>query len=105
MREHSANELMYSADILAADGTATLASGIRAGLEDLAGRLLEQAQLVASETSHMVLFNFWDATVLTESCYLRIEGVLYVVDYKIDPRQPRPNMWLEVYCHVERTNS
>jgi hypothetical protein len=104
-RGHSANELRHISDILASDGTTTLASGIRNGLEDLAGARLEKAQLQSAETTHMILYHAGDVTVLTESSYVRCEGVLYIVDYKLDPRKPRPGMWTEVYCHVERTVS
>jgi hypothetical protein len=102
-RGHTANELRHICDILAADGTTVLASSVRNGLEDLVGKRLEQAQLVSAETSHTILLHTGDADTLTESGYIRCEGVLYIVDYKMDPRVPRPGMWTEVYCHVERT--
>lgn len=105
MRTHTASELQHISDILAADGTTVLAASLRNGIEDLTGKRLEQAQLVAAETSHMLLFHTGDVTALTESCYIRCENVLYIVDYKTDPRRPRSGMWTEVYCHVERTSS
>lgn len=105
MRGHSANELLYQANILAADGVTVLATGIAAGVIDLAGRRLEQAQLIAAETSHMILMRAGDTTALLDSSYISCDGVLYIVDYTQDPRTPRPNMWLEIYVHVERTNS
>jgi hypothetical protein len=105
MRTHSANELNYQANILAADGSTVLATGIAAGIEDLTGRRLEQAQLSAPETSHMILFRALDALTLTADGYVSIEGVLYIVDYFIDPRKPRAGTWKEVYCHVERVSS
>lgn len=99
---HSANELQHSAQILAADCVTIKASGLHAGVEDLSGRRLEQAQLIASETSHMILFRRNDVGgILDSSCYVVLEGATYIVDYMTDPRKPRPNMWVEVYCHVE----
>lgn len=105
MKTHTAGELLYTAQILGPDGSTVLASGIRAGIEDLSGRRLEQAQLIAAETSHMILFRAGDATTLTPASYVSCDGALYVVDYTKDPRKPRAHMWLEVYCHVERTQS
>lgn len=98
---HSANELDHIADILGPDLVAR-ASGIRVGYRTLSGKRLEQAQLIASETSHMLVFHYPDvASILDNSCYVVIEGITYIVDYDpIDPQIPRHNMWLEVYCHV-----
>jgi hypothetical protein len=102
MRRHSANELIYTANILGPDGTTAVASGVPCGVEDLAGRRLEQAQLIASETSHMILMRTPDTAALTDSSYIACDGNVYVVDYRQDPRSPRPKMWTEVYCHLER---
>ena len=104
MKAHKASELRFSAQILAADGV-TVLSTLYVDIEDLMGRRLEQAQLVAAETSHRILMRTGDATALTPAGYVQYDGVLYIVDYTRDPRFPRPNMWLEVFCHVERTNS
>lgn len=101
MRVHSANELNHTADILRADLTGIVQSGIRVELVDLTGRRLEQAQLVASETSHMFVMRFQDAEGMDKSCYIVCDGITYIVDYFTDPRVPRHRMWLEVYCHVE----
>jgi len=105
MRMHTANELNTLANILAADGTTVLASNVAAGIEDLSGRRLEQAQLSAPETSHMILFRALDAILLTEAGYVSISGVSYIVDYFIDPRNPRVGVWKEVYCHAEKVGS
>jgi hypothetical protein len=105
MRGHTANELLYKAQILAADAATVLAPNVGCGVSDLSGRRLEQAQLVASETTHMILMRAGDAAVLTSSSYVSTGGTLYVVDYTTDPRIPRPGMWLEVYCHVERSGN
>lgn len=105
MKAHTASELQYTADILGPD-TSVLISGVRAGVQDLMGRRLEQAQLIASETSHMLLFHTGDITgYLTDSGYIDCDGTRYIVDYTLDPRKPRPGMWTEVYAHAERTNS
>lgn len=101
MIKHSPSELFYRADILGPDMVPRYQEQY-AGLQDLSGRRLEQAQLVSSETTHCAVFNAKDVPLLDESCYISIEGTLYVVDYKLDPRQPRPGMWLEVYCHVAK---
>lgn len=97
---HSANQLRFIADILGPDSTLR-ASGIRVGQEMLSGKRLEQAQLIASETSHMLLFRANDAVTLDESCYVVIDGVTYIVDYKNAVNDPRPGMWLEVFAHIE----
>lgn len=68
------------------------------------GRRLEQAQLISSETSHLIVMHAGDARTVTTSGYLLVDGTLYVVDYLQDPRAPRPKMWTEIYAHVERTS-
>lgn len=103
MKTHSASELKFSADILGPDSSLRI-SGIRVGVEDLTGRRLEQAQLIASETSHQILVHTGDVTTLDPSCYMVVDGTTYVVDYLIDPfpsRAQRPGTWIEVYCHAE----
>jgi hypothetical protein len=111
MQQHAAKELRYVADILAPDATTVLASAVGAGIENLSGRRLEQAQLTASETTHMVLLRYPDSLPLPNQGYLRVSDpytaavTLYVVDYTQDPQKPRPRVWTEVYCHVERVNS
>lgn len=105
MKQHTAGELKYWGSILAADGATVLAANIGMGVTDLSGRRLEQAQLIASETSHMILLRNGDATALTPAGYIQVDGITYVVDYTQDPRTPRPDMWVEVYCHVERTSA
>lgn len=104
MRAHNANELREQANILAADGSTVLASGVACGVTDIAGERQEQAQLDMPKTTHMILFRGADATLLQPSGYIQVSGVLYIMDYPIDPRVPRPGVWLEAYCHVERTN-
>ncbi len=102
MKRHSSSELRYTAQILGPDGVTVRASGISVGVEDLSGRRLEQAQLINSETSHMILAQRGDVGgILDSSCYIVCDGVTYIVDYPKDPRVPRPNMWTEIYCHVE----
>lgn len=96
---HSPSELFYRADILGPDMVPRHQDRYT-GIQDLTGRQLEQAQLVSSETTHCVVFQAPDVPLLDESCFIQIEEVLYVVDYKLDPRDPRPGMWLEVFCHV-----
>jgi hypothetical protein len=111
MRQHSASELRYWATLLAPDGTTVLTLEVGAGIEDLSGRRLEQAQLISSETSHMVLLRYLDAQPLPPQGYVQVTDpgngavTLYVVDYLEDPRKPRPRVWTEVFCHVERDNS
>lgn len=105
MRNHTANQLEYQGNILGPDGSTVLVSGVACGVEDLSGRRLEQAQLIAAETSHMILMRTGDAALLTDAGYISVEGTLYVVDYRQDPRNPRPKMWIEVYCHVERSGN
>lgn len=100
---HSANELLYTADILGPD-LAPRVQGIRMGVTDLSGKRLEQAQLIAAETSHMILARAADITALDNSCYIVVSGTTYVVDYTTDPRKPRPGVWTEIYCHVENGN-
>lgn len=109
--KHAAKELNYTADLLRGDAVTAVATGVGAGLEDLSGRRLEQAQLVAAETSHMILLRYPDGNVLPQRGYVKIEDpdtllpTLYVVDYIQDPRDPRPRVWIEVYCHVERAGN
>jgi hypothetical protein len=104
-QQHKAKELRYWAALLAADGSTVINAAVGANVEDLAGRRLEQAQLIAAETSHMILMHAEDAAVLPAQGYVQIDGTLYLVDYTQDPRNPRPNMWTEIYCHVERSGN
>lgn len=99
---HTAKELLYWASILASDGATVITAAVGAGVEDLAGRRLEQAQLESAETSHMIVMHAADAAQLPAQGYVLCDGVLYVVDYTRDPRDPRPHVWTEVYCHVEK---
>jgi hypothetical protein len=101
MRAHTTNELKFRADILGPDGSTVLASNVYAGIEDLTGVRREQAQLVNAESSHMILFRVLDASTLTKAGYVRIDGLLYIVDWFGYPNEPRPDVWLEVYCHLE----
>lgn len=105
MKPHSAKELRYWATIIAPDGTTVLAGPVGANVQDLAGQTRAQAQLEAPETTHMILMRGPDTVTLTNSGYVQVDGVLYIVDYTRDPSIPRPGMWLEVFCHVERTAS
>lgn len=105
MRLHSANELRDYGQILAADAATVLIESVSCGLQNLSGRRLDQAQLESALTTHMILFHFADvAGELLNSCYIAVDTVTFIVDYKRDPRQPRPGMWLEVYCHLEGNN-
>lgn len=99
---HNASELKFSADIIGPDSTVR-ATGVRVGLTDLTVKRLEQAQIIASENSYMIVLRTLDATAsdLDQSCYIAIAGVTYIVDGFTDPRLPRPGMWIEVSCHVE----
>lgn len=111
MRQHTASELRYTADLLLPDGATVVVSQVGAGIEDLSGRRLEQAQLISAETSHMILARYADAQALPAQGFIRVtdpgSGVvtLYVVDYAQDPRKPRPRVWTEVYCHAERAGN
>ena len=78
---------------------------VACGVENLSGRRMDQAQLTEAQTTHMILFHYGDALLLTDDGYISVEGSLYVVDYSKDPRIPRPKMWREVFCHTERTHS
>lgn len=98
MRGHTANELTQIADVLGPDGI--VRTSIRVGVTDLTGRRLEQAQLVASETSHMIVCRAADSLLLDSSCYVTVDGITYVVDAITDPKVPRPGVWREVYAHV-----
>lgn len=100
MKTHNANELQFVGDILGPDDTVR-ASGLRMGVTYLSGRRLEQAQLISSETSHMILLYTADATTLDDSCYIVVDSVTYVVDYLADPSEPRPKMWTEAFSHIE----
>ena len=111
MKQHAAKELRDTADLMDTDGTTVLVSQVGAGIQDLSGRRLEQAQLMSAETTHMVLLRYADALPLPNQGYLQVTDpgsgavTLYIVDYTQDPRVPRPRVWTEVYCHVMRTNS
>lgn len=111
MRQHTASELRYTADILQPDGTTLIVSGVGAAIDDLAGRALEQAQLIAAETTHRLVLRYADAVALPARGYLQVTDpgsgavTLYIVDYQLDPRKPRPRVWVEVYCHVERAGN
>ena len=109
MKQHAAKDLRYTANLLAPDGASVVASGLGAGIEDLSGRRLEQAQLMSAETSHMILLRYADALALPNQGYVQVTDpgsgvtVLYIADYVQDPRVPRPRVWTEVYCHIERS--
>ncbi len=111
MRQHAAKEMRYWANILDTDGATVLVSQVGAAIEDLSGRRLEQAQLMSAETTHMILLRYADGLPLPNQGYVQVTDpgsgatTLYIVDYLLDPRAPRPRVWTEVYCHVERTNS
>jgi hypothetical protein len=108
MKQHTAKELRYDASILGPDGATVITASVGAGVEDLNGRRLEQAQLISAETSHMVLLRYPDAQALPKQGYVKVTDpgnsvvTLYVVDYTLDPRVPRPRVWVEVFCHVEK---
>lgn len=111
MKQHAAKDLRYTADLMDVDGTTVLVPQVGAGIEDLTGRRLEQAQLMSAETTHMVLLRYADGLPLPNQGYIRVIDpgssavTLYIVDYTQDQRVPRPRVWTEVYCHVMRTNS
>lgn len=111
MKQHAAKDLRYTADLMDTDGTTVLVSQVGAGIDDLSGRSLEQAQLMSAETTHMVLLRYTDGLPLPNQGYVQVTDpgsgavTLYIVDYVQDPRVPRPRVWTEVYCHVERDNS
>jgi hypothetical protein len=111
MRQHAAKDLRYTGSLIQPNGTDVVSSGIGMAVEDLTGRRLEQAQLVAAETSHMILLRYLDGKELPQRGYISVQdpdtlaSTLYVVDYILDPRQPRPRVWIEVYCHVERAGN
>ena len=111
MKQHAAKDLRYTANLMSTDGTTVLAAQVGAGIQDLSGRRLEQAQLMSAETTHMILLRYLDAGALPVQGYVKVtdpgNGVvtLYVVDYLMDPRVPRPRVWSEVYCHAERTTN
>lgn len=110
MRQHTTKELRYWATLLQPDGATVITASVGAGIEDLSGRRLEQAQLISAETTHMILTHYADALALPNQGYVQVtdpgsgEVTLYVVDYIEDPRLPRPRTWTEIYCHVERAN-
>lgn len=101
MKTHSAKELKYRAQVVASDAVTVLAQVV-VGVEFLSGRRLEHAQLISSETSHMIVLRGLDAKAVTDSCYFQISGVLYEVDYLPPNIDVRPGNWQEVYCHVVR---
>lgn len=104
MKVHSANELNNTASIMGPD-MSPRSQNVRVGITDLSGRRLEQAQLVSSETTHLIVMRASTGAVLDRNCYIvDAEGTTYIVDYTLDPRVPREDMWLEVYCHVENGN-
>lgn len=109
--KHSAKEIRYTVDLLRGDATTVVASGIGAGLTDLTGRQLEQAQLVAAETSHMLVLRYADGKDIPQRGYVRLvdpgslQTTLFIVDYILDTRDPRPRVWIEVYCHVEKAGN
>ena len=111
MKQHAAKDLRYTVNLMDIDGSTVLVPNVGAGIEDLSGRRLEQAQLMAAETSHMVLLRYADGLPLPNQGYVQVTDpgssavVLYIVDYIQDPRIPRPRVWTEVYCHVMRVNS
>lgn len=111
MKQHAAKELRYVASLLSTDGATVLTASVGAGIEDLSGRRLEQAQLMVAETTHMILLRYADAQALPPQGYIQVVDpgsgatTLYIVDYFQDPRIPRPRVWTEVYCHVMRSNS
>lgn len=111
MKQHTASELRYTAALVDPDSTTVLVSGVGAGITDLSGHRLAQAQLENSETTHMVLLRYTDAQPLPQQGYISVVDpgngavTLYIVDYLSDPRMPRPRVWVEAYCHVMRTNS
>lgn len=97
---HSTSELMFVADILGPDALTIRATGVRVGVKDLTGKALEQAQYQASEVSQVIVIRTLDASTLDTSCYIVVEGITYIVDYLTDPRDPRPGMWTEAFCHI-----
>lgn len=102
MKAHSAGELRFSATLLGPDASTVRVTGLRVGLTDLTGRRLEQAQLIAAETSHVMVARYGDVvSQLDTSCYMVVDGITYIVDYMTDPRTPRPYMWVEIFCHAE----
>lgn len=104
MRGHSTNELQYYGQVLDSDGSTVLSGNVPCGVSDLTGHVREQIQLSSPETTHRVVMYGADGAGVKESGFLNIDGTLYVIDYKTDPRIPRPGMWTEIYCHVQRTN-
>lgn len=110
-KKHEAKELRYDVTLMQPDGVTAIGSPIGASIEDLSGRRLEQAQLIAAETSHMILLRYPDALPLPPQGYIQVADpgtgltALYIVDYTTDPRVPRPRAWTEVYCHVERAGN
>lgn len=111
MKQHSASDLRYWAALLAPDGATVITPQVGAGIEDLSGVRLMQAQLESSETTHMIVLRYLDAQPLPPQGHVQLTDpgngavTLYVVDYLKDPRKPRARVWAEVYCHVERANS
>jgi hypothetical protein len=111
MRIHTAKDIRYWVALLDTDGATVLAPNVGAGIEDLSGRRLEQAQLMSSETSHLIFMRYADAVSLPQQGFVQVvdpdTGITtdYVVDYLNDPRQPRARVWVDAYCHVMRTNA
>lgn len=111
MRIHTAKEIRYWAALLDTDGVTVIAPQVGAGVEDLSGRRLEQAQLMSAETSHMVLLRYADGVGLPAQGFIQITDpdtavvTSYIVDYLQDPRQPRARVWIEAYVHAMRTNA
>ena len=103
IKKHTSSDLRYTAKILGADNATVLAPRVAVGVEFLSGRRLEHAQLIASETSHMIVLRSLDARQLTDAGYFDVSGVLYVVDYLPPALSERPDQWTEVYCHVSRS--
>jgi SPP1 family predicted phage head-tail adaptor len=96
--KHNASELKYRIDVLAADGATVKVANQWAGIIDLSGRRLEQAQLVSSETTHQITIRH--NVAVDSSCFILSDGVRYIVDYLLDPGFPRRGVWTEIYCHV-----
>ena len=105
MRMPSANDLRDIVNLLATDGVTVVASNIRAGISDLTGARKEQAQLTSAETSHVILFRTEDVSALPVQGYIQdtVTGTVFLVDFQTDPRKPKSGMWVEVFCHAERT--
>ena len=97
MHKHTTTDLKHRVDILAGDGTTPLVTGAWAGIQDLTGKRLEQAQAVSSEVTTQITMRA--NPLLVSSCFIQTDSVLYVVDYLLDPGEPRNGYWIEAYCH------